>query len=146
MKTNSFLLVVLTAWGATGAFAAGLEFEVVNDRADLLYGVGEEATFTVTVRERGQQAYDSKVGAGKLGQQAYDNKKGSASGKGKLERLATKGMVDVVVDNFGPAVQASNRVDLAKGNPFTVKGKLSEPGFLRLRVSAGDDWKVWSVG
>ena len=136
MKTRSFLLVVLAVWGATGAFAAGLEFEVVNDHTNLLYGVGEEATFTVTVRERGQQAYDSKVGAGKLGQQACDNK----------ERLATKGMVDVVVDNFGPAVQASNRVDLAKGNPFTVKGKLAEPGFLRLKVSAKGDWRVWSVG
>ena len=42
MKTRSFLLAVLAVWGATGAFAAGLEFEVVNDRANLLYGVGEE--------------------------------------------------------------------------------------------------------
>ena len=122
MKTRSFLLAVLTAWSATSAFAAGLEFSIANDHTNLLYGVGEEATFTVTVRERGRQAHNGKEG------------------------LATKGMVDVVVDNFGPAVQASNRVDLAKGNPFTVKGKLSEPGFLRLKVSAGKDWKVWSVG
>ena len=42
MKTRSFLLVVLAVWGATGAFAAGLEFEVVNDHTNLLYGVGEE--------------------------------------------------------------------------------------------------------
>ena len=122
MKTRSFLLAVLTAWGATSAFAAGLEFEVVNDHTNLLYGVGEEATFTVTVRERGQQANGGK------------------------EVLPTKGMVDVVVDNFGPAVQMSNRVDLAKGNPFTVKGKLAEPGFLRLTLTAKGAAKVWSVG
>ena len=118
-RTGLMLAGVLTAFAG---FAAGLEFEVVNDHTNLLYGVGEEATFTVTVRERGQQAYDSKVG------------------------LATKGMVDVVVDNFGPSVQLSNRVDLAKGNPFTVKGRLAEPGFLRLTLKAKDAAKVWSVG
>ena len=121
MKTNVFLLAALSAWCATGAFAAGLEFAVVNDHTNLLYRVGEEATFTVTVRERGQHACD-KVG------------------------LATKEMVDVVVDNFGSAVQMSNRVDLAKGNPFTVKGRLAEPGFLRLTLTAKGAAKVWSVG
>ena len=119
MKANSFLLAVLTAWSATSALAAGLEFKIANDHTNLLYRVGEEATFTVTVLERGQHAYDNK---------------------------ATEGLVDVVLDNFGPDVQVSNRVDLAKGNPFTVKGKLTEPGFLRLKVSSGIDWRVWSVG
>ena len=57
-----------------------------------------------------------------------------------------EGWVDVKLDNFGPAVQLSNRVDLAKGNPFTVKGSLSEPGFLRLSLGANGVSKVWSVG
>ena len=118
MKTGLMLAVVLRA----AAAFAGLEFEVANDHTNLIYGVGEEAVFTVTVRERGEQADDDKGG------------------------LATKGFVDVVVDNFGPAVQASNRVDLAKGNPFTVKGRLAEPGFLRLSLKAKDAAKVWSVG
>ena len=57
-----------------------------------------------------------------------------------------EGWVDAKIDNFGPGVQLSNRVDLAKGNPFTVKGRLAEPGFLRLTLKAKDASKVWSVG
>ena len=56
------------------------------------------------------------------------------------------GWVDARLDNFGPSVQQSNRVDLAKENPFTVKGRLAEPGFLRLTLKAKDAKKVWSVG
>ena len=110
-RTGLMLVVVL--WAA--AAFAGLEFEVVNDHTNLIYRVGEEASFTVTAR-------DGKAG------------------------LAAKGTVDVVLDNFGPGVQLSNRVDLAKGNPFTVKGKLAEPGFLRLTLNAKDTkTKVWGV-
>ena len=94
--------------------AAALSFAVTNDRTNLIYKVGEEATFAVTATRDG--------------------------------KLATTGCVDFVLDNFGPSVQASNRVDLAKGNPFTVKGRLSEPGFLRLTLKAADAGKVWSVG
>ena len=57
-----------------------------------------------------------------------------------------EGWVDAKLDNFGPSVQLSNRVDLTKGNPFTVKGCLAEPGFLRLTLKAKDVSKVWSVG
>ena len=97
------------------AIAAGLGFKIENDHANLIYAVGEEASFTVTVTRGGK-------------------------------RLAA-GAVDVKLDNFGSDVQLSNRVDLAWGNPFTVKGKLSEPGFLRLTLSAaGAAPKVWSVG
>ena len=56
------------------------------------------------------------------------------------------GLVDVTLDNFGPNVQLSNRVDLAKGNPFTVKGRLSEPGFLRLTLNATGATRAWGVG
>ena len=58
----------------------------------------------------------------------------------------TGGFVDAKLDNYGPNVQLSNRVDLARGNPFTVKGKLAEPGFLRLTLKANDAAKVWGVG
>ncbi len=93
----------------------GLEFSVVSDNTNLLYAVGEEASFTVTVKRDGL--------------------------------ISTFGLVDVTLDNFGPSVQLSNRVDLAETNPFTVRGRLSEPGFLRLKLSAeGSDTKVWSVG
>ncbi|MBQ0031862.1 MAG: acetylxylan esterase [bacterium] len=57
-----------------------------------------------------------------------------------------EGWVDAKLDNFGPKVQRTCRFDLAKGNPFTVKGKLAEPGFLRLSLKAKDASKVWSVG
>ena len=114
MKTIAVFGALLVA--SFAGFAAGLVFEVVNDHTNLIYRVGEEASFTVTAR-------DGKAG------------------------LAAKGTVDVVLDNFGPGVQLSNRVDLAKGNPFTVKGKLAEPGFLRLTLDAeGAKRKVWGVG
>ena len=58
------------------------------------------------------------------------------------------GVFDWRLDNFGNAVVAKGRADLAKGNPFVVKGSLGEPGFLRLSVSGGELKKpfVWGVG
>ena len=111
MKRIFLLSLVLVSFAS---FAAGLELTIVNDHTNLLYRVGEEASFAVTAMEDGKPV--------------------------------TEGLVDVVLDNFGPQVQVSNRVDLAKGNPFTVKGKLLEPGFLRLTLRAKDASKVWSVG
>lgn len=46
----------------------------------------------------------------------------------------TNGTAWVVVDNFGPEVQLSNRIDFAVSNPVTVTGALKEPGFLRVSV------------
>lgn len=61
-------------------------------------------------------------------------------------KLLSAGEVEVILDNFGPCVQLSNRVDLAEANPFTVKGRLDEPGFLRLMLNAvGAKAKVWGV-
>ena len=48
------------------------------------------------------------------------------------------GTVRVATDNFGPKQFSSRTVDLAKENPFTVTGTMTEPGFLRLRLSAKD--------
>lgn len=44
----------------------------------------------------------------------------------------------LIVDNFGPDVQYSNRVDFAVANPVTVKGTLRSPGFLRISVDMPD--------
>ena len=59
---------------------------------------------------------------------------------------AVAGTVDVTLDNFGPKRQFGGKFDLAKGNPFTVKGKLAEPGFLRMTLRAKDSQtRVWGV-
>ena len=50
------------------------------------------------------------------------------------------------LDNFGEIKVASGSADLAKGNPFTVKGTLGEPGFLRLKVKSAKDSAIQSVG
>ena len=57
------------------------------------------------------------------------------------------GRVAAALDNFGPKTQGERIFDLAKGNPFTVTGRLDEPGFLRLTLKAADTKPlVWSVG
>jgi len=48
--------------------------------------------------------------------------------------LLPTGFVTVVLDNIGAKLFVSNRMDLAKGNPFKISGRLSEPGFLRVKV------------
>ena len=58
----------------------------------------------------------------------------------------TNGLVAWTLDNFGSVKVGSGSADLAKANPFTVRGKLDEPGFLRLTARCDDASKVWSVG
>lgn len=50
------------------------------------------------------------------------------------------------LDNFGSQLIAGGEQDLAKANPFFVRGKLDHPDFLRLTVKSGKDSRVWSVG
>ena len=50
------------------------------------------------------------------------------------------------LDNFGDVEIAAGSVDLAKGNPFTVRGTLGEPGFLRLVVKSAKESFVCSAG
>ena len=108
-------LFVLAALGASVGLATSLNFTIVNDHDDLIYKVGEEATFTVTA------TCDKAV--------------------------ATNGTVEVTLDNFGPREQLKRKVDLAVENPFTVKGRMDEPGFLRLTLeSKGSRSQTWSVG
>ena len=58
----------------------------------------------------------------------------------------TAGEVKWSVDNFGEVGLGKGIADLAKANPFEVRGSLDEPGFLRLKVSEGKTSRVWSVG
>ena len=58
------------------------------------------------------------------------------------------GEATVTLDNFGSREQLRRTVDLSKENPFTVRGTLAEPGFLRLcvRPAGSDGKKVFGVG
>lgn len=60
--------------------------------------------------------------------------------------LVRSGTVAWTLDNFGAVRISSGEADLLKGNPFTVRGKMDEPGFLRLTVNSGKKPFVWSVG
>ncbi|MCQ2391216.1 MAG: acetylxylan esterase [Kiritimatiellae bacterium] len=67
---------------------------------------------------------------------------------GAGERI-TSGVVHARLDNYGPKIQLERDVDLAKENPFVVRGKLDEPGFLRLSMSGkgiGKNNSRWGVG
>ena len=58
-----------------------------------------------------------------------------------------EGIIDAYLDNFGPKVVTGKKWNLKDGDTFTMEGTLSEPGFLRLRLSAKDTrTKSWSVG
>ena len=61
-------------------------------------------------------------------------------------KLRTDGSARWTLDNFGSAKVGEGTADLGAGNPFPVRGTLNEPGFLRLRVNAGTNAAVWSVG
>jgi len=113
---RKLLLSLTLAAVALCGVAAPLKFQVVNDHADLIYRIGQEATFTVTALEN-------------------DGTK------------AVGGIVSVELDNFGPKNQLRRKVDLAKENPFVVRGRLNEPGFLLLTATAKDTKPFcWGVG
>ena len=70
----------------------------------------------------------------------------TVSVKGDDGALLKSGTAKWSLDNFGSVKYASGSADLAKGNPFTVKGGMKEEGFLRLNVSSGTNSRVWAVG
>ena len=80
--------------------------QIALDRRDAAYACGQEAVFTVTVRDT--------------------NGVRAASGR-----------VTWRLDNYGAHQFAAGEADLAAANPFTVKGTLPYPGFLRLVVRDG---------
>lgn len=60
---------------------------------------------------------------------------------------ATTGVVQVVTDNWGAKRLGARDVDLAKENPFVVRGTLDEPGFLHLKLTekGKTDGQHWGV-
>jgi cephalosporin-C deacetylase-like acetyl esterase len=110
---NKIISTVAAVGAALAANAARIE--IAQDHADALYKAGEEATFTVTVKD--------DAGA-----------------------LLKSGLASWTLDNFGLKKIAKGKADLAAGNPFTVKGKMDEEGFLRIRVNAYTNSVVWGVG
>ena len=57
---------------------------------------------------------------------------------------ASAGQVSWVLDNYGAQVFARGSVDVAKENPFVVKGTLNYPGFLRVTVNDAKGRKMRS--
>lgn len=70
----------------------------------------------------------------------------TVSVKGDDGSLLKEGTAKWTLDNFGKVKYSSAKVDLSKGNPFTVKGKMDEEGFLRLQVNCGTNSRIWAVG
>lgn len=70
----------------------------------------------------------------------------SVSVKGDDGTLLKTGNASWSIDNFGAQKIGSGTADLSKANPFTVRGKMDEEGFLRLRVKAATNSVVWGVG
>ena len=58
----------------------------------------------------------------------------SVAVKGEDGALARSGTVSWRLDNYGAEVLAEGTADLAKENPFTVRGTMAAPGFLRISV------------
>ena len=110
---NRIIATVAAVSAACAAHAA--KIEITQDHADALYRAGEEATFTVTVKDDAGE-------------------------------LLKSGRAVWTLDNFGSKKLGNGRTDLADGNPFTVKGKMDEEGFLRLRVGSHSNSVVWGVG
>lgn len=68
----------------------------------------------------------------------------TVSGKGGA--LIKEGEVKWTLDNFGAKRFSSGTADLTEGNPFKVKGRMDEEGFLRLKAAHGGKSVVWAVG
>lgn len=111
--TRRDFLAVLACVASLVSSAA--KIEVSQDHADALYRVGEEASFSVAVRD------DSGA-------------------------LLKSGEAKWTLDNFGTVKLSAGSANLADGNPFIIRGKMEEEGFLRLRVSAASNSVVWGVG
>ena len=108
------LALVFAATAAAAAFARGaIGFKFEADHADCRYKVGEEAVVKVS----------------------------ATNGAGELVR---DWHCRVEVDNYGRKnLSVIPKVEFAKENPFTVKGTMSEPGFMRVRIQGKDKDGNW---
>ena len=110
MKTITAVVAACTAYAACAE-----RIEIAQNRESALYKAGEEAVFTVTVKD------DSGV-------------------------VRRDGEATWTLDNFGTRKIATGKASLADGNPFLVRGKMDEDGFMRLSVKAHTNSAVWAVG
>ena len=96
------------------AFAGpSIGFKFETDHADSRYRLGEETVFTVTATN----------GAGEAVKDWHCR---------------------ATLDNYGGNnIAVFNRIDFSTNNPFTVRGRLTEPGFLRLKVQGRDPGGIW---
>ena len=70
----------------------------------------------------------------------------SVTVKGDDGALLRTGTAKWKLDNFGTEQLGAGRTDLAKENPFVVRGTMKAEGFLRLTVNADTNRVVWGVG
>ena len=114
MKMMKSIVSAVAVTAALGVFAGpSIGFKFTSDHADSRYLLGEEAVITVTATN----------GAGEAVKDWYCR---------------------VEVDNYGgDYIAVHKRVDFSTNNPFTVRGMLKKPGFLRVRVQGKDPQGVW---
>ena len=116
MATIKPLAIVCAAtFAATTAFAARgtIGFKFEADHPDCRYRLGEEAVVKVSATN----------GAGELVKNWHCR---------------------VEVNNYGrQTFSIIPKVDFAKDNPFTVKGTMDKPGFMRIRISGSDPDGGW---
>lgn len=70
----------------------------------------------------------------------------SVAVKGEDGALLDAGTATWSLDNFGTNRLDSGAADLSKSNPFSVRGRMDEEGFMRLRVKALTNSVTWGVG
>lgn len=116
IKTKMCFVFAAAAILVVPAFGK-MKFDIVADRADNMYALGEEAVFSVQCK----------------------NEDGSAATNGIVRaRLDNFGSKVIVPEE---------KFDLASASSFTVKGKLDSPGFLRLVLRGEENAAAdWSVG
>ena len=109
------LVAAMVVTSATVAVAANasIGFKFEADHADCLYKVGEEAVVIVT----------------------------ATNGAGEAVK---EGLCRVEIDNYGGRnFGVIAKQDFARENPFTLRGTMNEPGFLRVRIQGNDPQGVW---
>ena len=96
-----------------GAANATIGFKFEADHPDCLYRVGEEAIVIVT----------------------------ATNGAGEAVK---EGLCRVEIDNYGGRnFGVIAKQNFAQENPFTLRGTMNEPGFLRFRIQGNDPQGVW---
>lgn len=112
------LTLVIALLPVSAAFGASglVGFKFESDRSSCLYRLGDEAVVVVT----------------------------ATNGLGETLK---SGNCRVVIDNYGrKTVKTIDSQDFSRENPFTLRGTLDKPGFLRFRVEGVDSTGAWFGG